>query len=74
MNTEAGEQIVECCEHLRTKSQYFEPTEQRAGRGFVRVSNMATYWCTRTQAVLGPDGAPGGPAQCQPGRTCYQRD
>ncbi len=64
---------IPCCEFLRTKSQYSEPEEMRAGRGYVRPDATACYWCLRTHAAHGPDDAPTTPARCQPGRACYQR-
>lgn len=65
-------EIIPCCIHLRTKSQYFDPDEMVAGPGRIRVATAATYWCARTNAQLGPDDGPSTPQRCQPGRACHE--
>lgn len=66
-------EIVPCCEFLRTKMQHCAAEDMRAGPGFVRVTDTATYWCDKTAESFGPDDQPGAPELCQPGRACYQR-
>lgn len=66
--------LIPCCVHLRTKTQFFMPDELAAGPGFVKVTTTGTYWCSQTHASFGPDDRAGTPHTCQPGRTCYERE
>lgn len=66
-------EIIPCCLHLRTKTQYYVEDELVAGPGFVKVTETGTYWCGKTQHALGPDDAVAKPQACQPGRSCFQR-
>ncbi len=63
--------LVRCCLHLRTKSIFYDPEEMRAGPGFIRVDDCASYWCNRSGAAFGPDDEPSGPRACQCGRSCF---
>ncbi len=67
-------ELIPCCQHLRTKMHHCAASDMRAGPGFIRVSDTATYWCEQTAASFGPDDVPGTPESCQPGRSCYERD
>ncbi len=65
--------LIPCCLHLRTKTQSFEREEMRAGRGYIRLSSIATYWCAKTHHAFGPDNDAARAVACQPGRSCYDR-
>jgi len=65
--------IIPCCVHLRTKTQYFMPDEMQAGPGYIKVTTTGVYWCARTNTPRGPDDQPSTPARCQPGRACCER-
>jgi hypothetical protein len=67
-------ELIPCCRHLRTKMQQCAGADMRAGPGLIRVSDTATYWCSRTATSFGPDDSPGTPESCQPGRSCYERN
>lgn len=69
----AQRDIIPCCEHLRTKTQYFMPDEMQAGPGFIKVTTTGTYWCGQTHQAYGPDDEVARPQACQPGRSCYAR-
>ncbi len=65
--------IIPCCTHLRTKTQFYMPDEMAAGPGYIKVTTTGTYWCARTSTPRGPDDAPCTPQTCQAGRGCYER-
>lgn len=73
MADEPKQVIIPCCEHLCTKTMYFDQEQMRAGRGYIKVTGTGTYWCDKTSMPLGPDNQPGLPKTCQPGRSCYER-
>jgi hypothetical protein len=64
--------IIPCCVHLATKTQSFMHDEMRAGRGFIKVSSTATYWCRKTHHAFGPDNDAAQALACQQGRSCYE--
>ena len=64
--------IIPCCVHLRTKTQYCMPDEIDAGLGYIKVTTTGCYWCGKTHASLGPDDADALPRACQPGRDCFE--
>lgn len=66
-------EIVPCCVHLRTKTLYYLPDEMQAGPGYIKNTTTGTYWCNRSCAGMGPDGAASTPTDCQSGRSCYER-
>lgn len=58
------------CLNLRHKLMYVD--ERHAVRGMVDDSSKTRiFWCSKTQAVLGPDGEPVSPTECSAGRSCY---
>lgn len=65
--------IIPCCQHLCTKTQYFMPDEMRAGPGYIKVTSTGTYWCGLTHQAFGPDDEVAKPHTCQAGRECYTR-
>lgn len=67
-------EIIPCCVHLRTKTQYYMQDEMEAGPGFIKITDAGTYWCGKSHHALGPDDDPARPRTCQPGRSCYERE
>lgn len=65
-------ELIPCCVHLRTKTQYYQPDEMQAGPGFIKVTTTGAYWCNRSCTPAGPDNAASTPQACQPGRGCYE--
>jgi hypothetical protein len=58
------------CLHMRHKLMYCD--DRHAIRGMVDDSSTTrVFWCAKTQEVLGPDGQPTHPADCNASRSCY---
>jgi hypothetical protein len=58
------------CVHLRTKAGFF-PLPQECDEG--NPYPTAIWWCAKSFAALGADGAAAHPTACDaPGRGCYQ--
>ena len=57
----------EVCRLLRWKAMFIEAESDPT----VPPSNDQSYWCSETQVCLGPDGKVAAPADCNPGRSCY---
>ncbi len=65
-------EIIPCCVHLRTKTQFYMPDEMAAGPGHIKVTTTGAYWCARTNTPRGPDDQPCTPHGCQNGRGCFE--
>jgi len=65
-------EIIPCCVHLRTKTQFFMPDEMKAGAGQIKVTDTGVYWCAKTHHAFGPDDEVSTARSCQPGRSCFQ--
>jgi hypothetical protein len=64
-------QLTVACLHLRHKAMYSD--EAQDVRGYVdETINHIPFFCLQTCESLGPDNESVGPAECKPGRTCYQ--
>lgn len=58
------------CRSLRHKLMYVD--ERQSTPGLVDdSSDTRVFWCVRTQEVLGPDGEPVSPTDCDRARSCY---
>jgi hypothetical protein len=58
------------CVHLLSKKSYFlrRPPAEEADL----LDASGHCWCRKTMLVLGPDGRPVEPAECRPGRPCFE--
>ena len=65
------------CRHLRCKEMYYTAHEEAGGAERARPDPATAFankyfWCLRTFKADGPEGAPCGPEECPPGRSCYE--
>jgi hypothetical protein len=62
-------QTASMCRCLRSKEMYIHVDEPDWD---MSSGTSGIFWCIHTQNALGPDGQTAEPANCQPGRTCYE--
>ena len=67
--TQSGSQVASSasipCRHLRCKEMYYESPQPED-------ELSESYWCVKTQEVMGPDGKSCSKCECGPERACYE--
>lgn len=57
------------CRSIRTKTMFYQNGENAAAAA---PEHYGPFWCSRTQALYGPDGKIAEPEKCRPGRGCCE--
>lgn len=58
-------QTGEVCHSLRSKKLFYETEGEESP-----ATHAGPFWCSRTQAIYGPDGKSADVESCRPGRGC----
>ncbi len=62
-------QLSPYCVHLKSKKLVFQPRPPVSDEDILDGSGHT--WCQQTQEVVGEDGEPSDPRECQKGRSCF---